>query len=113
MGFAIWIVIFNNMGGKTKQKRSFLHVLLLACAFVFAGIYTFSVNSIAQDRFATEILKKKILEQQTENERFTVQLTEAGSIDVIRKLSGDLKLEEAKNISYIHVKSSSPLVRNE
>lgn len=83
---------------------------LIACVFVFGGMYTFATNSIAEDRFAAESLEKKILERQTENERFAVELTETSSIDVIKKLSGDLKLEEAKNISYIHVRGSSPLV---
>lgn len=101
------------MGGKKRSKFGIAHIFLLLCVFVLSAFYIFSANSIMEDRFNRENIDKKITELKAEIEKQEIKLSEETSLDHLKELSLSLALEEAKNISYIRAKSSSPLVLNQ
>lgn len=96
--------------GKSKFKISLTHLILLACVFVLAGFYLFEVNSIAKDRFALESAESDLAEIREKNTALQMLASETNSLSGLRNTGYTLQLEEVKNISYIEVKSASPLV---
>lgn len=96
--------------GKSKFKISLTHLILLACMFALSGFYLFEVNSIAKDRFALESREQELDEIREKNIALQMLASEANSLPGLRSTSYTLQLEEVKNISYIEVKSASPLV---
>lgn len=101
------------MGGKSRKRFSFLHIVLLLCIFGLGAGYTFTANSIVQDNFSKKSIEKDIAEFEEAERLLAVKLSEVGSLSNIKELSSSLGLEEVKNISYIHIKKNSPLVLND
>jgi hypothetical protein len=87
-----------------------VHLILLVCIFGLAGFYLFEVNSIAKDRFALEKTESDLAEIHEKNMALQLLMSEANSLPSLRDIGFTLGLEEVKNISYIEVKSASPLV---
>jgi hypothetical protein len=77
---------------------------------MLAGFYLFEVNSIVKDRFTLESTERKLGEIRERNKELQMISSEANSLVGLKNMGYALELEEIKNISYIEVKSASPLV---
>ncbi len=99
------------MGGKIKAKKriGFFHIVLLVCVFVLGGVYIFEASSAVKYRFARDSIEKDIAKLREETKELEIIFSEVSSLNNLKELSSVLNLEEAKNISYIRVKST-PLV---
>ena len=98
------------MGGKHKKRFGFLHAFLLICAFVLGAIYIFEANSALDGRFARESAEGDMATLRGEAKQLEIRFSEISSLNNLKELSFALNLEEIKNMSYIRVKSASPLV---
>lgn len=99
------------MGGtKNKSKSKLFHLVLIVCVFGLIGLYTFEVNSIVGERFALEDIESKIQQLREESEELKIRVSEANSLYSLETLSSEFDLEEVQHITYIEVKSVSPLV---
>jgi len=98
------------MGGNTKSHISAIHIVLVATALLFGGLYLYLASSIAQDHFAFQEMSTAIQELRDKNSFIKVQASQEQSLDKLELASAALDLEEVAHISYIEVKDFSPLV---
>jgi len=101
------------MGGKSKKRINFLHIILFTCVFVLAGLYFFEANSIAEERFALKGAEKRIDEIKEINKALEIEMADLKSLHNLESLSLALNLEKVEEVSYIEIKASSPLALNQ
>ena len=87
-----------------------MHAFLFICAFVLGAVYIFEANSAIDYRFAQENAERDMALLRDDAKQLEIKFSEVSSLNNLKELSSALNLEEIKKMSYIRVKSASPLV---
>lgn len=83
------------------SKLAKVHIGVLLTALVFSLVYLVQVNALATKGYTIKELTHTIAQQKKDNERISLDVIQAQSIQNLQKKMDDLKLVRADKIEYI------------
>lgn len=102
----------SSMGVKTKSKIKPLYFAMAMSVFVILAFYVFLTNSMAGDRFESQLMRQKIEKLKEENETLELSASQVQSLASLQERSEKIGLETSAKIRYVRVRAKELVFGN-